>query len=259
MEFRIHDVGHGFCASVVAENGNTLLFDCGHGENFHPSLDLPRRGWRGVEYLFITNFDEDHISDLPQVLDRLPVDWVYRNPTISAPALRAIKLQSGPISPAMDALLELMASLDREGEGGGALPPIPGVSFRTYWNEFPGFVDTNNLSLVVAVDIGPLHVLIPGDLEASGWRSLLRRTDFQADLRRINLLIASHHGRESGYCAEVFEHCYPDLIVFSDSPVVHASQEMATTYRSHASGAEFGGEMRRVVSTRKDHEMWWRV
>ena len=30
MNFQILDVGHGFCALLTADNGNIMLFDCGH-------------------------------------------------------------------------------------------------------------------------------------------------------------------------------------------------------------------------------------
>ena len=254
MEFRVYNVGHGFCASVTAGNGNVLLFDCGHTEGNRPSEFLPRRGWNGIEYFFITNYDEDHVSDFPSLNRALPIDWVYRNPSIPPSELRSLKLRGGPLSPAMASVLQMLEGL---GEGSGNRPPTPGVEFRTYFNRYPGFSDTNNLSLVAAVDIGTLRVLIPGDLERAGWLSLLKRSDFQAELRGVDLFVASHHGRESGYCEDVFRFCSPSLIIMSDSEIVHASQKMANTFHSHASGDSFAGEIRHVVTTRRDGEMFW--
>lgn len=258
MEFRVYDVGHGFCASVVAENKNVLLFDCGHRTDpiARPSAFLRDRGWTAIEYFFITNYDEDHISDLPNLRAALLIDWIYRNPSISPAQLRALKLLSGPISPAMVSLLDMLEGL---GGGDGTPPPIPGVLFQTYWNTYPGFEDTNNLSLVTSVDVGGLRILIPGDLETAGWQRLLERDDFRRDLAGVHLFVASHHGRRSGYCAEVFSYCSPELFIFSDSAVQHASQEMAGVYYNHATGSQFAGETRRVVSTRNDGEMCWRV
>lgn len=71
------------------------------------------------------------------------------------------------------------------------------------------------------------------------------------------MLIASHHGRESGYCAEVFDYCSPSVIVFSDGPIVHATQGMSDAYARHATGIQFNGEKRYVLSTRRDGTFWW--
>ncbi len=32
MNFTIHDVGHGFCASLIHQNGNVMLWDCGNND-----------------------------------------------------------------------------------------------------------------------------------------------------------------------------------------------------------------------------------
>jgi len=77
------------------------------------------------------------------------------------------------------------------------------------------------------------------------------------------VFVASHHGRENGYCPEVFDHCSPSLIVFSDGPVKYSTQKMADTYAQHASGAYFmnagSREWRKVLTTRKDGNIWWNL
>ncbi len=115
------------------------------------------------------------------------------------------------------------------------------------------------MSLVTAIDVGGLRILIPGDLEVAGWRRLLERSAFRVELQGVHLFVASHHGRRSGYCVEVFEYCSPEIVIFSDSSVQHASQEAANLYYQHARGAQFSGKTRYVVSTRLDGEMYWQV
>ena len=98
MKFQVFDVGHGFCAKAVAQNNNVMLFDCGHKtypEN-RPSVFLPNGGCTGIEWFFVTNFDEDHISDLPQLRSRLPINVLMRNKSISPEQLilqRTVALQ----------------------------------------------------------------------------------------------------------------------------------------------------------------------
>ncbi len=69
MEIRIFDVAHGFCAYVIADNNNVMLIDCGYNEGtgFRPSDYLVRDSCTGIKLLIVSNFDEDHVSDLPNV------------------------------------------------------------------------------------------------------------------------------------------------------------------------------------------------
>ena len=100
--------------------------------------------------------------------------------------------------------------------------------------------------------------LIPGDLEKAGWAKLLERADFRAALAPVDVFIASHHGRESGYCKEVFDYATGvEVFVFSDSSISYATQEMATVYGNHASGVMFNDQLRKVLTTRNDGPLTW--
>ncbi len=74
MMFQILDVGHGFCGYLVADNGNVMLFDCGHKAEpeFRPSSYLLSQRCSEIQRLVITNYDEDHISDLPNLIKKIP-------------------------------------------------------------------------------------------------------------------------------------------------------------------------------------------
>src|SRR6267143_355745 len=120
MKVTIHDVGHGACVSLVHQNGNVMLWDCGHSEDNRPSVFLPASGISRVDYFFITNYDEDHISDLPRLRANVTLRSLYRNKSISSAQLRSLKLQSGPITPAMESMLNMIDSYT-----GGPLTPPP--------------------------------------------------------------------------------------------------------------------------------------
>ena len=100
MEITIHNVGHGLCISLIHENGNVMLWDCGHSDTNRPSNFLPLKNITHIDYFFVTNYDEDHISDLPNLRDKINIRSLYRNKTISSSQLRQIKLEGGPITPA---------------------------------------------------------------------------------------------------------------------------------------------------------------
>jgi hypothetical protein len=141
--------------------------------------------------------------------------------------LHNIKLQGGAISEDMAHYLEKHRTFT------GPIP-IPfeqnmgGASAAAFFNSHPEFTDTNNLSLVVFVKMGWFKILFPGDLESDGWIALLRQPDFVSELANTTILIASHHGRLSGFCGEISNHFTPRAIVISDKSVQHATQEFVT-------------------------------
>lgn len=259
MRFEILNVEHGFCAYAIAEDGDVLLFDCGHSSTIRPSEYLPARGIRSIRRLFITNYDEDHIGDLLNLRANLNIEVLTRNPSLSASQIRALKVP--PISPAMTGLLEMINGYTGDVDIKQLEPP--GIRVQTFHNVYPSFTDTNNLSLLTFLDVGPISFVLPGDLDRKGWLELLKNPQVRQCLSRVKVFVASHHGREDGYCEEVFQYCAPSLVVLSDGPIVHGTQEMAGTYARHASGAWFeatsGREWRKVITTRNDGSILWNL
>ena len=258
MELSVHNVGHGLCISLLHQNGNAMLWDCGHQDDYRPSDFLSGIGITKVDYFFVTNYDEDHFSDLPLLRQNIRLRSMYRNKSISGDQLRQLKLQGGPVSTAMESMLDMIQSFT-----GGPLSPapeFPDVRFKIFNNSYSNdFPDTNNISLVTFLECKEVKFVFPGDLEKKGWLSLLQDKDFIAELADVNIFVAPHHGRENGYCQDVFDYCNPDVIIFSDSSIKHATQEMSQTYGGHAKGITFNGAPRKVLSTRNDGTLTWTI
>ena len=257
MRFEILKVDHGFCAYAVGNDRGVLLFDCGYGSVNRPSTYLPACGITNIRRFFVTNYDEDHISDLLAVRRNLYIEVLTRNASMTSAQIRSLK--TPPISPAMNELLRMVDTFTGSVTAEQLKPA--GLHVWFFYNDYPEFSDTNNLSLLTFLDVGNVSFVLCGDLERTGWLNLLKLPDVQESLKRVDVFIASHHGRESGYCREVFDYCKPRLVVMSDGPVQYDTQLMASTYAQHASGEIFnaasGPELRKVVTTRKDGNIWW--
>ena len=253
MRITIFDVQHGFCAYLVANNHNCMLIDCGHNEDtgFRPSNYLPSSGCTGIERFIVSNYDEDHLSDLPNlrnIRDRVPIGVLRRNKSLSSQQLRQLKTKDGnALGPGMQALLQMLDSYTSTVD---SPPPFDDVEFVTFHNAYPDFDDTNNLSLVTFFHTENFHIVLPGDLERPGWTALLRHERFRQQLFSVNLFVASHHGRESGFCKEVFDYCSPQLVIISDAQKQYATQDL--DYSQFASGLLVDGTSRRVLTTRND-------
>ena len=259
MKFEILNVEHGFCAYAVGRDGGVLLFDCGHSANVRPSIYLSQQGISTIRRLFITNYDEDHISDLIELRRNLNVEILTRNPSMKISQIRALK--TPPISPAMTELLRMVDSYTGNIERNLLEPD--GLRVWVFYNDYPTFTDTNNLSLLTFLDVGDISFALGGDLEHDGWVKLLQNYQVRNLLGRVNVFVASHHGRRNGYCREVFKYCNPSLIVVSDGPVRFNTQQMASTYAQHARGEYFNSagkrEFRKVVTTRNDGNIFWQT
>ncbi len=259
MLLRIFDVAHGFCALAIADTSNIMLIDCGDNDEtgFYPADYLVNSGFRGIERFFVLNFDEDHVSGLPrlrQMQDRIPVWILHKNFSITDLQLRAMKEQSGGLGPGMKSLLAMSGNYNQIVSS----PPDFGLlSYEVFYNNYPTFEDTNNLSLVLFLDYPGLSIVFPGDLETAGWEALLRNASFRQHLGRVNVFVASHHGRESGYCKEVFDYCNPEIIIISDEEIKFDTQE-EVDYGIHARGINWTtGGVRRVLTTRSDGMIWF--
>lgn len=268
MILRIWDVEHGACAMlhhiVGHHSGRLAMIDSGSCGSWWPSSYIrDELGRATLDYLFITNADQDHMSDLQGLWDAgITVPVMFRNPSYTGEEMWRIKRQSGPLSADAKRYVAACSAFSGPVEEPFNLH-MGGITATTFWNPYPTFLDTNNLSLVVFISFGGFKILFPGDLEKAGWRALLQRQDFLAELRGTTVLVASHHGRESGFCPDVFDHFTPRAVVISDKPIQHETQHTGHDYRRVVwdQGVLVRTTMknRRVLTTRRDGWIQFRV
>jgi beta-lactamase superfamily II metal-dependent hydrolase len=255
----IFDVQHGQCSLLSSDAGAHMLIDCGHtgGTGWRPSVMLRYRGIGHLDELLITNCDEDHASDLPNVRQAVSIGSLSHNPTVSGYDLYHLKAQGG-IGAGIAALADMTTEF---GHPIVSWPDYDGMTYRHFWNRYPDdFDDENNLSLVTVMRWPGAHglpgfsILYGGDMEKPGWLRLLQRDDFFHEVRDVSVFVASHHGRLNGFCGELFEWTglRPDIFVISDSGIQHATQDTIALYRKYARGIAHNGQERRVITTRRD-------
>jgi competence protein ComEC len=95
----------------------------------------------------------------------------------------------------------------------------------------------NNASYVLKIWHGPTsRLLAPGDIEEKAWNDMI-----DAGIKlRANVLIASHHGRNSGYHDEALDLIKPEVVIIS-SDAIPAKDDAIEKYK----------ERSRVFSTRE--------
>jgi beta-lactamase superfamily II metal-dependent hydrolase len=179
------------------------------------------------------------------------VPILHRNPSVSPTIIKQLKSENGM----GDGIATLAYLAAKHYTAVPTLwPRLGALDYKEYWNQYPwDFDDENNLSLVLFLKYHNQSIIFPGDLEREGWLKLLENTDFRHDLAKVNIFVASHHGRFGGYCKEVFDYCQPEIIVFSDKSIDYETQMTASLYGQHARGINFfDGKTRYVLTTRKN-------
>jgi len=255
MQLEIFDVGHGACALLTCDNGSRMMIDSGHNAStgWKPGDMLKERGVTYLELLAITNYDEDHASGLPNLLEHVDVGWLLRNKSVEAESLRELKSDDG-MGVGIDCLVDMIPGYTSSATPTTSEPVFSGVERKVFYHDYPTFDDENNLSMVLHLKINGAGFLFPGDLEKKGWEELLKRSDFQAAVADTRVLIAAHHGRDGGVCDDIFAKygCKPYWVVISDKWHIHDTQKTVDYYSSKAIGGPFNGETRYVLTTRSD-------
>jgi len=252
MDLQVFDVEHGACALLTTDNATRIMIDAGSTEEWRPGDYLASIKVSVLEQLIITNYDEDHVSGIGNLFDRVLVLNLMRNVSVSTSMIRELKSDDG-MGAGIDRLISAAdTSFVRPGPATPP-PPFKDVTIQVFSNTPADFDDENNLSLVTHLTCNGVGVMFPGDIEKAGWLKLLENPGLRAALANTQIFVASHHGRESGCCDEVFSFCKPRFVVISDKGHMHDTQQTVGYYSPRAEGGLFRGYMRRVLTTRNDN------
>lgn len=252
MELNIFDVAHGACALLTSDDGQHFMIDCGHNAEtgWMPGTHLKNKGINRIAVLGITNYDEDHVSGLPNLLENIQVDQLSINNSVTPETITKMKSEHG-IGPGIKSLIGMMHRY--------TLPCNPpffsNINYSKFYNTYPSFTDTNNLSAVFFITINGVNFVFTGDLESDGWEHLLKQPDFSNAIKSTHVFVAPHHGRESGVHPEIFSihGCKPHYIVISDKRHMHETQQTVAFYSGKTIGGPFRRESKRhVLTTRND-------
>lgn len=252
MEIKIFDVDCGFCALIVADNNHAALIDCGYNERtgFRPSNYIMNSNLLVLEHLIISNLSDDNIADLPYLMGKdfqsqFPTKFLIKNPSFHANNLPEIGIRNNARTGRIN-LLSLISDCD---QAKIIHHRIGNISFTFFFNNYPDFLDYNNLSLVTFVDYFDISIIFPGNLTHKGWYSLLGNSSFREHLRRVNFFVASNHGQESGYLPKIFDYCKPDLVIISNNWNQPIKPEIKNKYIRHAKGFKIVNENQKLLTT----------
>jgi len=254
LNVRIFDVDHGFCAAVQTGDRHQMLIDCGYNarSGFHPKRYLFSNSTHHLNYLIMPTFTEGSLAGFYDLIGSaskhcFSIDHLLINPCIDAESLPELIVRNFSLRQS----LKFLSDACRRCGHVERTMQLGMVELSFFWNTYPEFLDFPNLSLVTFLSSQGLKLLFPGNLKAKGWRALLQNARFRDQLRQVNVLVASTHGQENGYCSEIFHYCNPQLIILSN----HDQQQLATTasrrYERQQQPLPKPSRQRNVLTTRQ--------
>lgn len=261
LTIKIWDVLQGLAIYIRTPNGKDIIIDAGINEKgFSPLKHIKEKYHIGtIEYAIITHPHKDHIEDIENLINFKPkvvkkpshilkedIDWNNLNFDDKKLFEKYFEFNDNYSSPISD---------DHE-HNPKYSKNYGGVIIKTFNEDTLSKSNLNNHSIITILEYAGSKILIPGDNESPSWNKLLEDKQFIEAIKGTDVLVAPHHGRESAYYKELFEHISPKLIIISDSPGTDTSAN--DRYSNHATGWEvynFSGQESRkrfVLSTRQD-------
>ena len=262
----IFNVGLGQCIYVLSEDSfeDNMLIDCGHESknNFHPINMIINNKWIErdklgfgkpfIHNLTLTNYDHDHFSGIINLREKVNIKSVSFPKNLTYNEILEMKIEK---TEELEHIGEIRNNYTSNYEWD---PSFNKYSFYLEKNDLDN-PTTNNLSQIVFIEYKNSIICISGDLEKEGWEKILNKEDQVKELlKKTNIFVASHHGRENGYIEEIFEFCKPECIIISDENIKYGTQENMTNHyynKIEGNGINFEGNRRKVLTTRNDNHI----
>jgi competence protein ComEC len=199
-------VGHGGCTVIETPDGRTLLYDAGSlaGPDVTRRQIAPflrQRGIARIDELLLSHADLDHFNGVNDLLDRFAVGQVTLTPTFADKTTPGVLLTLNALA-ARGITLRRVKAGDRLRIGEITLEVLHPPAIGPDGNE-------NARSLVLEIRHGRHVLLLTGDLEGAG----LRRVLDDLPPRRIDVLMAPHHGSHRTNTVELARWARPRVVV----------------------------------------------
>ena len=219
------DVQHGHMTYIKTPNNRHIVIDLGTGdyskgkEAFSPLLHLrDKYGVNQLDYVIITHPHLDHIDDIlnfdalnPKVLKRpkhISNQEVMENvlDRDKEKFKKYCEINNRYSEPVQANSSNSVSNPDNWG----------GLEIESYTPTTCNHNNFNNHSIVTIIKYADMKIVIPGDNEKCSFDELMAKDDFVTAISDADILLAPHHGRETGFNADFFKAVNPRLAIVSD-------------------------------------------
>lgn len=225
VEMVFWDVQHGHSTYIKTPNGRHIVIDLGTGDysgnnkGFSPLKHLKMNySVTQLDYVVITHPHLDHIDDILN-FDLLNPKIFWRPTALTNDEVMAnVQLSDrDKFQKYCEINNRYNGDIDPNGNDNTSNPNNwGGLSIERFSTSSCSHNNFNNFSAVTVFKYAGSKVVIPGDNEAASFELLMKQNGFCSAVQNADVLLAPHHGRESGYYSEFVTKVNPRISIVSD-------------------------------------------
>lgn len=221
----------GLAVHIEAPNGKYIVIDLGAKPGVSPLKSLR---WENVGYMVITHPHLDHFSDIDNISYARPaVLWRCKTFTREELLSEATQYNKNKVTKYCDFVEGYNGTLTNEHDP-YTEAPFGGLTATVFQTSLCNKSNKNNFSAIVVLQLGNAKIVVCGDNEKESFENLMRNPNFKKAVQNSWVLVAPHHGRESGFCKEFVELVNPDITIVSDASQVDTTA--SSRYSSYSKG-----------------------
>lgn len=256
---KVWNVELGLAVHVEAPNGKIIVIDLGTGEGNNSSPLLKLWG-QTINYMVITHPHLDHFDDIlkfdlnpPKILRRV---HAISNDEVMANATEQSKKKFEKYVEVCDRYSSSIELTD---------PNTPlrvnnydGLDMQFFSTTVCSHDNFNNFSIITVFTLANCKVVVCGDNEKVSFDELMKQNSFKSAVANADVLVAPHHGRESGYHDEFVKLANPRITIISDTNYSEASASKKYTDASRGWKVwkrDGSSETRDCLTTRNDGDI----
>ena len=193
IDTHVLDIGQGL-AVVVQSKEHTLIFDSGAsyrgGGSAALQVVLPflrHKGISSIDWLVVSHADDDHAGGVPTLIEQLEVGRILAGEELPDVGQKVFRCERGQMWLA------------------------DGIEYRFLHPEPGEHLAGNDSSCVLAISAGDYHLILTGDIEAAGERSVLTQISFES----ATVVLIPHHGSLTSSSPAFVNRLQPDIAVAS--------------------------------------------
>jgi competence protein ComEC len=224
VEMVFWDVQHGHSTYIKSPNGKHIVIDLGIGDysgkntTFSPLQHLINHyGVQQLDYVIVTHPHLDHIDDIlnfdllhPKVFNR-PRQITNQEVMVGVKEQDKVKFEK--YCEINDRYIYPIVNVTEDPDNPENFGAMKIACFKPLYCPHDNF---NNHSIVTVIEYALIKVVIPGDNQDCSFNELMQGETFKSAIKDADILLAPHHGRESGYNNDFVNLVNPRLTVVSD-------------------------------------------
>lgn len=231
VEIVFWDVQHGNACYIKSPNGRHIVIDLGTGDysgrniSFSPLMHL----WKNyhinqLDYVVVTHPHRDHIDDILNLRHFNPNIFVRPIQLSNSEVMTGVQINDVPKFEEYCRLNRIYnKSINEAGMSFDIKKYFGGMSVIHFCPSSCPHNNFNNHSILTVIEYATVKIVIPGDNEACSLNELMGSLTFLRTVMNADILLAPHHGRQSGFHVDFVKFVNPRLCIVSDGNICDTS------------------------------------